>query len=59
MRQREYRKLNLNEVRRRTDDIDALREAGTEGWELVSISVNSIAYLKREIATAKQPATRK
>jgi hypothetical protein len=59
MRQWEYRKLNLNEVRRRTDDIDALCEAGKDGWELVCISLNSIAYLKREIATAAKPMTRK
>jgi hypothetical protein len=58
MRQWEYRKLNLNEVRRRTDDIDMLCEAGKDGWELVSISFNNIAYLKREIVAAK-PTSRK
>jgi len=59
MRQWEYQKLNLNEVRRRTDDIDALREAGKDGWDLVSISHNSIACLKREIESAEKGKTRK
>lgn len=59
MPQWEYRKLNLNEVRRRSDDIDALCEAGNDGWELVSISLTNIAYLKREIATAEKSKARK
>jgi hypothetical protein len=45
----EYRKLNLNELPRRTDDIDLLNSAGATGWELVSISSINIAVLKRQV----------
>ena len=45
----EYRKIALNEHPRRSDDIDVLSALGEEGWELVTITPNSIAYLKREI----------
>jgi hypothetical protein len=43
----EYRKIALNDVPRRTDDIDVLCAAGEDGWELVAILANNIAYLKR------------
>ena len=49
MPQWNYRKINLNDLPRRTEDIDVLTDAGEQGWELVTISVNSIAYLKRSI----------
>jgi hypothetical protein len=32
-----------------TDDIMILKEAGAEGWELVTIESNGIAYLKRQL----------
>ena len=35
--------------------IDALNRAGKEGWELVAITLNHIAYLRRRIA---KPAAR-
>ena len=38
------------------DDIDFLTDAGNEGWELVTITVNNIAYLKRAVASAKRTA---
>jgi H-NS histone family protein len=44
----EYRKLVLSPLPRKTDDIDLLCEAGEEGWELVAILPNNVAYLKRE-----------
>jgi DNA-binding protein H-NS len=47
--EREYRKIALNDHSRRSDDIDLLSALGEEGWELVTITSNSIAYLKREI----------
>ena len=50
------RKINLNEVPRRTDDIRLLSDAGHDDWELVAITANSIAYLKRQIE--EQPAAR-
>ncbi len=45
----EYRKINLNELPRRTDEIDALCDAGVAGWELVIVLPNNVAYLKREV----------
>ena len=45
----EYRKIDLNEPPRGRDEIDLLCEAGDEGWELVAIQPNSVAYLKREL----------
>ena len=46
----EYRKIDLNQLPRKTDDIDLLCDAGEEGWELVAIMSNRIAYLKRQVA---------
>jgi hypothetical protein len=53
----EYRTLDLNE------GVDVLNDAGDEGWELVIITPNQIAYLKRQVAkprarsTATKPAS--
>jgi H-NS histone family len=44
----QYRKINLNELPRRRDEIDVLCDAGEHEWELVTILPNNIAYLKRE-----------
>ena len=45
----EYRKIDLNERPRMTDEIHLLGDAGKNGWELVQITANSIAYLKRRV----------
>ena len=45
----EYRKIDLNQYRPRGDELDLLNVAGGEGWELVGITSNNMAYLKREI----------
>jgi hypothetical protein len=44
----EYRKIDLNDLPRRVDDIDLLNTAGEEGWELIAIA-NGIAYFKRAL----------
>jgi hypothetical protein len=49
MPQWQYRKIDLNELSPKTDEIDILNGAGDEGWELVVITVNNIAYLKRQL----------
>jgi hypothetical protein len=49
MPQWEYRQVNLSEVL--GDWVDALNIAGDDGWELVAITANSIAYLKRQVQT--------
>ena len=45
----EYRKIDLNQVPRKTDEVDVLCDAGEEGWELVTILQNNVAYLKRQV----------
>jgi len=45
----EYQKINLNELPRRKNEIDVLCDAGEDGWELVTILPNNVAYLKREL----------
>ena len=49
MQKWEYKKIALNEPPRGSDDIDLLCDAGEEGWELVAVLSNGMAYLKREI----------
>jgi hypothetical protein len=44
----DYRKIDLNNVPRKTDDIDLLNDAGEQGWDLIAITPNNFAYLKRE-----------
>lgn len=43
----EYRIVNLSETSHRGRDNDVLAEAGNDGWELVAVTPNNIAYLKR------------
>jgi hypothetical protein len=50
MHQWEYRKIVLGDVPRKAIDIDVLNELGRDGWELVCIVENGVAYLKREIS---------
>ena len=45
----EYRKIDLGELARNTSDLDLLDKAGEEGWELVVITSNNIAYFKRQV----------
>src|SRR6266478_4304038 len=53
----EYRKIALNQLPRKTDDIDELCDAGEEGWELVAILANNVAYLKRQVGDSVREAT--
>ena len=56
----EYSRVNLNEVPRRTDDIVVLNDAGKEGWELVTVTANNIAFLKRQVGEpARTPPARR
>ena len=45
----QYQKIILGDHHRRRDDIDLLCELGEDGWELVAITSNNVAYLKRKI----------
>ena len=53
----EYRKIDLNQVPRKTDEVDVLCDAGDEGWELVAILQNNVAYLKRQAGGEVSEAT--
>jgi len=54
----EYSKINLNDLPRKTEDIDLLNDAGAEGWEVVAITSHGIAYLKRQVASAASTRSR-
>ncbi len=56
MREWEYRKLNLNDAPRKGSEIDALNDAGRDAWELVVITANAIAYLKRPTDPEPKPS---
>ena len=67
MPQWEYSKIDLNNVSAKSSDLDALDDAGKDGWELVTITANNVAYLRRSLEDptaavpprAKPPARRK
>ena len=67
MPQWEYSKVDLNNVPAKSSDLDALDEAGKDGWELVAITANNVAYFKRALedptaatqAPAQAPPRRK
>jgi H-NS histone C-terminal domain len=52
----EYHKIDLNQLPRKGDVLDLLDEAGEQGWELVVILPNNVAYFKR---AAQQRASEK
>jgi len=61
MTQWEYRKLDLNTTSARSSEIDLLDDAGKEGWELIRITANNFAYLKRaleDVAPEAPPGAR-
>ena len=58
MPQWEYTKIDLNQISGTTDDIDLLNTAGRDGWELVGITTNNMAYLKRQLEDV-EPAQRR
>jgi hypothetical protein len=48
----QYRRIDLNELSPRSNDVQLLNAAGAEGWQLVAVTSNRIAYLKRPIGDA-------
>jgi hypothetical protein len=53
----QYSTLDLNDLPRRTTVLDLLNDAGKDGWELVMITSNHIAYLKRPIPKRSSPTS--
>jgi len=43
----DYLTLDLSDLPKRANLVDALNAAGKEGWELVAITLNNIAIFKR------------
>jgi hypothetical protein len=58
MQEWEYSKVDLNDLPRRVEDIDLLNDAGAEGWEVIMITPNRIANLKRQIERQKLAPSR-
>jgi hypothetical protein len=50
----EYRTVVLSTIPAGALEVDLLNELGRDGWELVCIILNGVAYLKRAIAPAKR-----
>lgn len=44
----QYQQLDFKQLPPRVSEIDALNRAGEDGWELVAITVNNLAILKRQ-----------
>jgi hypothetical protein len=45
----EYRKIDLGALDHPTDEVEVLNAAGEDGWDVVQITANNVAYLKRNI----------
>ena len=58
MPQWEYTTVDLSKLPPRTDEIDLLNDAGEEGWDLVIITINGVAYLKRQAMVATAPSAK-
>jgi hypothetical protein len=48
----EYMKMDLNTLTAKSDDLDLLNDAGLYRWELVVLTPNNIAYMKRSLDKA-------
>ncbi len=48
----EYCKIDLVDMRR-MPAIDVLNNLGRDGWELIALTVNNIAYLKRQVRSER------
>jgi hypothetical protein len=45
----EYRKIDFDGDDRNDDDLELLSEVGRSGWELIIVTANRVAYLKRAV----------
>jgi hypothetical protein len=45
----EYITITLSDLPPEILDVDVLNDAGKKGWEPITITVNHVAYLKRQI----------
>ena len=54
----EYISINLSDLPQRTEALHLLNDAGKKGWELVAVTANGLAYLKRQIETLPPQSAR-
>ena len=59
MPQWQYLTIYLNEIPLGSDALAVLNDAGGEGWELIGITANNIAFMKRQIVAPVQTRPRK
>ena len=59
MPQWQYCVIYLNDAPRESNELDVLNDAGGEGWELIGITVNNIAYMKHQILAPAKTLRRK
>ena len=55
----EYLRIDLNNHHTKADEIDVLNQAGQAGWELVAVTANALAYLRRPLAEPEAPPRRR
>jgi hypothetical protein len=58
MPQWEHLTVDLNNVPTKSSDIELLDTLGQERWELVTITPNKVAYLKRMVEVPAAPKKR-
>jgi hypothetical protein len=51
----EYLTIDLAYIPARLDDIDLLNQSGEQGWELIAIVSNHVAYLRRQVNAKDAP----
>ena len=59
MQQWQYLTIYLNEIPLGSDASAVLNNAGGEGWELIGITANNIAFMKRQLVAPVQTQRRK
>ncbi len=57
MTQWEHLKIDLSAIDPKSDDVALLNAAGYQGWELIAITANNIAYLRRALRVAAAQKT--
>ena len=55
----EYITISLNDIPFKPGVIEVLNDAGKQGWELVAVTSNNVAYLKRQVVQAPATAARR
>ena len=53
----EYLTINLGDLPFKTGPVDLLDNAGKGGWELITITSNNMAYMKRPVDQPVPPPT--